>query len=98
MPSGTRVLNDWDTGGYFLWKTPDLELAMHGYADVFTTEELERNVNVVRIGAGWDRDVADLDADYALLEPDSPLAYALTRHASWDVVEEDRDYVLLQRP
>ena len=51
-----------------------LDLAMHGYADVFTTEELERNVNVVRIGADWDRDVADMDADYALLEPDSPLA------------------------
>lgn len=97
MPAGTRVINDWDTGGYFLWKAPHLDLAMHGYADVFTNAELERNVKVVRLDAGWDQEVAEMDADYALLEQDSALAYALTEHALWDVVQGDDDYILLRR-
>ena len=98
MPSHTRVLNEWDTGGYFLWKAPQVDLVMHGYADVFTVDELERNVAISRVDAGWDELVTDLDAEYALVDPDSPLAYGLVEHASWTVVEADEAYILLSPP
>jgi hypothetical protein len=98
MPSGTRVLDEWDTGGYFLWQAPQVDLVMHGYADVFTVEELRRNVAISRVDAGWDDLVDDLDADYALVDPDSALAYGLLEHSSWDVVEADGSYMLLSPP
>lgn len=98
MPEGTRVLNDWDTGAYFLWRHPQLSLAMHGYGDVFTTEELERNTSILRVRPRWDEEVAGLDADLALVDPDSPLGYAMTNDLGWTVIEADEDFALLSPP
>lgn len=98
QPSGTRVLNDWDTGAYFLWRHPQLALVMHGYGDVFTTDELDRNAEILRLRPGWDEHVAALDADLALLDPDTPLGYAVQHTLGWEVVEEDEDFVLLAPP
>ena len=98
LPSGTRVLNDWDTGAYFLWRHPQLALVMHGYGDVFTDEELERNIDILRLRPGWDNEVQGLDVDVALVNPDTPLGYALMHTAGWDVVQSDTDFALLTAP
>ena len=96
-PSGTRVLNDWDTGAYFLWRHPQLDLAMHGYGDVFTDDELARNAGIMRIQPGWDRDVDAMDVDVALVAPGSALAYALEERG-WTRDEGDDEFVLLLPP
>jgi hypothetical protein len=98
LPAQTRVLNEWDAGAYFLWRHPQLELVMHGYGDVFTDSELRRNSNLIQLNSGWDREVADLDAEYALVSTDSRLAYALVDQLGWEVSEEDDDYQLLVPP
>ena len=98
FPSGTRVLNDWDTGAYFLWRHPQLSLVMHGYGDVFTDEELERNSGILRLEPGWDVDVAKLDVDVALVDPDSSLGYAMTNDLGWTEIEADEDFALLSPP
>lgn len=95
---GTRVLNDWDTGAYHLWRHPQLSLAMHGYGDVFTAGELERNSAILRLAPGWDGRVRELDADLALVRPDTPLGYALVRDLGWTVLEADDDVELLTPP
>lgn len=95
MPEGTRVLNDWELGHYVLWRHPQVDLVMHGYVDVFTLDELERNIGVATLAPEWDREVAEIDADYALLDPDSRLGYELSKDPGWTVVEGDDDYVLL---
>lgn len=98
QPAGTRVLNDWDTGAYFLWRHPQLALVMHGYGDVFTDAELERNADILHVEPHWDERVADLDADLALVDPDTSLGYALTNDLGWTVVEQDEDFALLSPP
>ncbi|PUA80623.1 hypothetical protein [Nocardioides currus] len=98
VPAGTRVLNDWDTGAYFLWRHPQLALAMHGYGDVFTDDELQRNLDITRLKPGWDDEVADLDAELALVDPDTPLGYALVEDLGWQVIEADDDFALLSPP
>lgn len=98
QPGGTRVLNDWNTGAYFLWRHPQLSLVMHGYGDVFTTAELERNSDILRLEPQWDDEVDELDADLALVDPDSPLGYAMTNDLGWTVVEADDDFALLSPP
>lgn len=98
QPEGARVLNDWNTGAYFLWRHPHLALVMHGYGDVFTEAELRRNSDILRLQPRWDDRVAELDADLALVDPDSALGYALTNDLRWIVIEADDDFALLSPP
>ena len=98
QPEGTRVLNDWNSGAYFLWRHPQLSLVMHGYGDVFTTDELKRNSDILHLEPGWDADVARLDTDLALVDPDTSLGYALTDVLGWSVIEADEDFALLSPP
>lgn len=98
LPAGTAILNDWGWGGYLMWRYPQLDLVMHGYGDTFTLAELERNRDILDLAPGWDDAVDDLDVSYALLNPDSPLAYALERSLGWRVVRHSRDVALLEAP
>ncbi|SED35828.1 hypothetical protein SAMN04489844_4249 [Nocardioides exalbidus] len=98
MPDGTKVLNDWELGHYALWRHPQLQLVMHGYVDVFTVEELERNIGIASLAPDFVEQIDDLDVDYAMVDPDSRLGYALTDVLGWDVVEADDDYELLTPP
>ena len=97
-PEGTRVLNEWAWGGYLMWRFPDIDVVMHGYGDTFTTAELDRSVDIVRLKPGWDRAVRRIDAEVALVDPDSPLAYALKQSEGWTVVQHSRDVQLLIPP
>lgn len=96
MPAGTRLLDDWALGHYAMANHPQVQLVMHGYVEMFTPEELDRNVGITRLEPGWDTEVADLDVDYALVDPDSQLGYALVHQLGWTTLEGDDDYVLLE--
>lgn len=98
MPSGTKLLDDWSLGHYAMANQPQVQLVMHGYVEMFTPGELERNVDITRLSPGWDKKVDDLDVDYALVDPDSQLGYALVHQLGWATVEGDHDYVLLTPP
>lgn len=96
LPAGSAVLDEWDFGPYLLWRHPDLQVVMHGYGDVFTDAELERNAGILRQQPGWREDLADLDVDVALVDPDTPIGYALMDDPGWTVVEADDAYALLE--
>ncbi|UUZ59734.1 hypothetical protein [Nocardioides sp. B-3] len=98
QPEGTRVLNDWSTGAYFLWRHPQLSPVMHGYGDVFTEAELRRNTDILRLRPRWDDRVAELNADLALVDPDTSLGYAMTNDSGWTVIEADENFALLSSP
>jgi len=98
MPAGTKVLNDWELGHWALWRHPQLALVMHGYVDVFTVDELQRNIRIATLAPEWDREVEELGVDVAVVDPDSQLGYALTELLGWTVVEGDDDFVLLTPP
>ncbi len=98
MPNDTKVLNDWELGHYVVWRHPQIQLVMHGYVDMFTIDELERNIDIATLQPGWDTSIAELEVDYALVDPDSRLGYVLTHQLGWQEVEGDDDYVLLLPP
>jgi MYXO-CTERM domain-containing protein len=97
LPPGTKVLDDWDQGGYFMWRYPQLDLMMHGYGDTFTTDELSRNTGLIGVDAGWDTSLRESGARVALLRPWSRLAYVLEQQG-WHVVQESDEFELLRAP
>ena len=97
LPSGTRVINDWDRGGWMMWRWPDLNFVMNGYGDIYTDDELERNFRLDGAGTGWVSDAKRTGAEYALLVPATKLAYGLELQG-WKVVHRDDDLMLLSAP
>jgi hypothetical protein len=97
LPAGTKVVNDWDQGGFLMWRHPQLDLMMHGYGDTFTTAELRRNTTLLSLGPGWDASLHASGARVALLRPWSRLAFALPLQG-WRTVRESPAFVLLRAP
>jgi hypothetical protein len=98
LPAGTKVLDDWDWGGYLMWRYPGLDLMMHGYGDTFTTAELRRNNGLIELDPGWDSALRASGARVAVLRPWSRLAYELVAREGWRVVDASSGFELLRAP
>ena len=98
LPPGTKVLDDWASGGYLMWRYPQLDLMMHGYGDTFTTAELTRNNDLLLVGPGWEHDLRERGARVAVLRPWSVLASQLAAQEGWRVVHSSDDLEMLRGP
>jgi hypothetical protein len=81
-----------------MWRYPQLDLVMHGYGDTFTTAELTRNNDILQVAPGWQQDVRDLGARYAVLRPNGLLAAELASLEHWRVVHRSDNLELLEAP
>jgi hypothetical protein len=98
LPAGTRVIDDSGFGGYLMWRFPELDVVLHGYGDLYTDAELERNADIEQARGGWVELLQDTGAAYAVLPPNSTLAYNLRQVEGWSVVEHSADLELLRPP
>lgn len=97
LPAGTVVVANRPWGSYLVHSHPELVQVAHGYGDAFTVAELRRNRDLLEGRPGWDRLLAETGATWALLPPDSPLAYDLERFAGWTPVRDDGEIALYRR-
>ncbi len=92
-----NLLNEYDWGGYLIWRVPERPVFIDGRLFVFLPDVLTEYEEMVFMRPGW-RDQLDRHAiAQVLLRPDRPLAVAL-RDLGWTVVSEDATALLLQRP
>ena len=98
LPEGTKVVDDTGFGGFLLWRFPQLDVVVHGYGDLYTDDQLERNADLEQVRAGWVELLRGIAPAYAVLPPGSPLAYNLREGEGWTVVEHGDDLELLQPP
>ena len=98
LPAGTKLVNDQAYGGYLMWRYPQLDLLAHGYGDLFTDDELERNRTIDEVRSGWLEDLRATAVVYGVLDPDSALAYSLRELEGWTVLEHSDDLELLEPP
>ena len=98
LPEGTKLVNDTLYGGYLMWRFPQLDLMMHGYGDILTDAELERNATIDSVQEDWVELLRESDVEYAVLRPDSPLAYNLRDLQGWTVVQNSEELELLEPP
>lgn len=98
LPAGTKVLDDWNLGGYFMWRYPRLDLVMHGYGDTFTTAELDRNHQLLWAEPGWDTELRRTGARIAVVRTGTTLALALRVQLGWRVVHSSDTLEMLRAP
>ena len=91
------LLNEYDWGGYLIWRAPERPVFVDGRLFPFLPDVFADWREAVELGPRW-KDVLDrYKVAQVLLRPDRALVSAL-REQGWRVVTEDARAVLLERP
>ena len=98
LPPGSVVLSDGGFAGYLMWRFPELAYTSHGYGDVFTDSEMERNAAIEGLRPGWDAELGRLAPRIAVLRTGEALPYALVHSEGWRLLHHDRNVSLLAPP
>lgn len=98
LPAGTRLLNEYDMGGWVLWTLPDLSPSVDGRAEVYDLEYLQAHADAYALRGDWRGFVAGLGADAAWLRRDTALVVGLVEVLGWSVRHADDDWVVLTPP
>ena len=92
-----NLLNEYDWGGYLIWRVPGRPVFIDGRLFVFLPEVLTDYEEMIFMRTRWRDDLDRYAISEVLLHPDRPLVGAL-RERGWVVLAEDANAVLLQRP
>jgi hypothetical protein len=85
-------------GGYLIYRLhPEQKVAVDDRHDFYGPDFLKRYLNIVHGEAGWDKNLAEMHADWVLLPRDSTLVSLLTETDRWKVVYRDDTAVLLRK-
>ena len=74
LPAGTRVFNDYDVGGWMVWRHPDLEHYIDGLVTPYSVRHVDDYGRVVSQAPGWYDVVRSSGAAVALVPSDSAAA------------------------
>jgi hypothetical protein len=91
------LLNEYDWGGYLIWRAPERPVFVDGRLFPFLPEVFADWREAVELGPRWKAVLDRYKVDQVLLRPDRALVSAL-RERGWRVVTEDARAVLLERP
>jgi len=94
--SGT-LLNEYDWGGYLIYRVPERKVFIDGRLFPFYPDVLNDYRDAVEMRPDWKDVLAKYDVREALLMPSKPLAVAL-REGGWTVRAEGSNFVLLAKP
>ena len=92
-----NLLNEYDWGGYLIWRVPERPVFIDGRLFLFLPDVLTDYEEMVFVRPGWRDQLERHAVAQVLLRPDRPLVAAL-RDLGWTVVSEDETALLLQRP
>jgi hypothetical protein len=92
-----RIFNNYNFGGYMIWKTPQYKTFIDGRADLFVYNGVfDEHLHAIQLEKSFE--VLDkYRIDYALLEPTQALVYLLQHSYGWKTIYSDSTAVLLQR-
>ena len=92
-----NLLNEYDWGGYLIWRVPERPVFIDGRLFLFLPDVLTQYEEMVFVRPGWRQELERHAIAQVLLRPDRPLVTAL-RDLGWTVVAEGPNALLLQRP
>lgn len=89
-----NTFNDYDTGGYLIWKlSPEVKVFMDGRADLLYPEaHFKLYRRIMGLEPGWEYDFKKFSFSFFLLRNESPLAHTLYHNSSYVSVYQDYFY------
>jgi hypothetical protein len=92
-----NLLNEYDWGGYLIWRVPERPVFIDGRLFLFLPDVLTDYEEMLFVRPAWRDDLARHDVAQVLLRPDRPLV-AVLKEEGWRVRAEDDRAILLERP
>jgi len=94
-PSGP-IFNDYDWGGYLIWKLyPSTRVFIDGRADLYGQQFFDQFADTYQLKDAWQQPLQHWHIDTVIVPPDSALATALRGSTGWIVSYEDSQAVIL---
>jgi hypothetical protein len=95
-PTPTPLLNNYNWGGYFIWKLyPRYFVWVDGRTDLYGDAFMNDFATLYKTEEGWRRKLNDLGIRSVALPPAAPLAKALTHEIGWETDYQDAQSVIL---
>jgi hypothetical protein len=97
-PPFGRIFNDYDWGGYLIWRLyPSTPVFIDGRADLYG-ELLDQFADTYQFKGNWQQTLQQWGIDTVLVPADSALATGLQSSPGWTVAYEDSQAVVLIAP
>lgn len=98
LPAGTVLCNDYDSGGWLIWKHPNVRPTIDGRAEVYAVSYVDAYMSFQSAAPGWQGVLARTGCRWALVPTDLAVSDALVRQARWTVAARGSTYLLLRSP
>ncbi|MGO8671122.1 MAG: hypothetical protein ACLQVD_07140 [Capsulimonadaceae bacterium] len=90
FPTDGRLYNDYDTGGYILWRMPEYPVSISTQTDVYFGRVLNDYARLDEQPFGWQRILAAYHPDYVMLPTREPQSRLFAASPDWALCYVDR--------
>jgi hypothetical protein len=91
-----RIYNDYNWGGYLMWRLPALDVTLDGRNPVHGDARIWASIRTFGGAPGWDSDTELTTADIVIADVNSALASLLRTDARFKLAYEDRAAVVFE--
>lgn len=99
LPTGQRVLNDYNIAGMVLqFGGEGTQVGIDGRTDRYGSDYITAYTSMINLNGDWEELLGELAPTAALLEEDAALGYVLVAERDWVELGAENGFVLLRAP
>jgi hypothetical protein len=88
QPSG-KLFNDYNWGGFLIWRLPEYPVFIDGRTDLFTDQQIKTYLDTIAGKPGWEQTLADNQISVVMIPSESGLAERLNQNPDWRISYSD---------
>lgn len=97
-PQNGHVFNEFDWGGYLLFRLwPRMQIFMDGHTHIYGEALTKEYAQVITLGDGWEQILNKYNVTWAIVRTDSAVAKALAEK-KWTALYQDKTATILHTP